>query len=402
MTPSRLDSATGAAAAPLELADVVAAHAEAFVCQNYVSPQQRKVLAAIENCRTVALGGTRYWCAHCGFERYVYHSCRNRHCPKCQTLTKERWLRSRKAELLPVPYFHNVFTLPHEINPLILWSENNQRRLLSLLFGAASQTLQQFGKNHLRGQLGFVLVLHTWDQQLRPHFHLHGLIAGGALGNEEWIPSTPTFLFPVRALSKVFRGKFLAGLECLLQQGKLDVPPALQPTRAQRHWLRRLRRHGWIVYSKAPFAGPGKLLDYLGRYTHKTAISNCRLVALHGDQVTFTWRDRADGDRRKLLTLPAAEFLRRFLSHVLPKGFMRIRQFGFLANRCKQQTLRRCREYLAADPPQQLSEKSFVELMLELTGINVDRCPHCGRPLYLALIGRHRNERTRPMVFDSS
>ena len=154
----------------------------------------------------------------------------------------------------------------------------------------------RFGKNHLRGQLGFVLVLHTWDQQLRPHFHLHGLIAGGALGNEEWIPSTPTFLFPVRALSKVFRGKFLAGLECLLQQGKLDVPPALQPTRAQRHWLRRLRRHGWVVYSKAPFAGPGKLLDYLGRYTHKTAISNCRLVALHGDQVTFTWRDRADGD----------------------------------------------------------------------------------------------------------
>lgn len=371
----------------IELADVLSRYGDAYQRHYPLRPAQAKVVRAIRRCRTAALGGHCDWCSQCGFFRYAYHSCRNRHCPKCQTFAKEQWLQARRRELLPTPYFHNVFTLPHELNPLVLRSEQNQRLLLQLLFQATAQTLLQFGRNNLGGQLGFTLVLHTWDQQLRPHFHLHAVIAAGALsqGGDRWISAGRRFLFPVRALSQVFRAKFLQALAELLDTGQLQLPstlPQLATMKGRRQWLRRLKKKPWIVYSKAPFAGPRKLLDYLGRYTHRVAISNHRLLSLDAGEVQFHWRDRADGDRRKVAHLPAAQFIRRFLYHVLPKGFMRIRHYGFLANRIKQQALARCREQLEAEqPPEESEVKTVADWMLELTGIDIRRCPRCGAQL---------------------
>ena len=338
------------------------------------------------DCRTPALGGHREWCPQCGHERYLYHSCRNRHCPKCQTFAAASWLEQRQQELLPTPYFHNVFTLPHELNSLILASEGNRRALLNLLFQAAAGTLLAFGRNNLGGKVGFTMVLHTWDQQLRPHFHVHCLIAAGALADDgtRWINAGKNFMFPVRALSKVFRGKFLEALGDLLDQGELDVPARLvelsSPQR-RRQWLRRLRRKSWVVYSKAPFAGPEKLLNYLGRYTHRVAISNYRLLACESGQVTFSFRDRTDGDRKKTTSLPADTFISRFLLHVLPPRFMRIRHYGFLANCAKKECLAQCREQLNVSPPEPIEPKTPADWIWELTGFDVTRCPHCSAPL---------------------
>jgi hypothetical protein len=241
-----------------ELADVVRCYGPAYCRAHRLPYSQHRVLNAIERCRTAALGGHCEWCTQCGFERYAYNSCRNRHCPKCQALVKAQWLEARQAELLPVPYFHNVFTLPHQLNG----HANNQRALLNLLFQAAAQTLLQFGRNHLGGTLGITMVLHTWDQQLRDHFHVHCLITGGALSldQQRWRKARPKFLFPVRALSKVFRGKFLDGLRELYDQQRLRFPtPALASAAAFAKLLTDLRRQGWVVYSKAPFAGPRSL-----------------------------------------------------------------------------------------------------------------------------------------------
>jgi hypothetical protein len=316
----------------------------------------------------------------------LYHSCRNRHCPKCQTLAKASWVESHQRELLPTPYFHNVFTLPHELNPLLLASERNRRALLDLLFRAVADTLQAFGHKNLGGKVGFTLVLHTWDQQLRAHFHVHCVIAGGAIAEDsrKWLPAGKNFLFPVRALSKVFRAKYIETLCQLLDQNELDLPPPLSgltTTDGRRRWLRLLRRKAWIVYSKAPFAGPQKLLDYLGRYTHRVAISNHRLLSCDDGQVRFTYRDRSNGDRRKIASLSAEEFLRRFLLHVLPPGFMRIRHYGFLANRVKRNCLAQCREQLGAPAPEPAEAKTVAERIRDLTGIDITRCPHCGAPL---------------------
>ena len=288
-----------------------------------------------------------------------------------------------------MPYFHNVFTLPHELNALVLFSERNQRALLKLLFDAAAQTLLEFGRQELGGKIGFTLVLHTWDQQLRPHFHVHGLIASGALSADgtRWIAGGSRFLFPVRGLSKMFRAKYLDGLAELLKQNQLDLPPQLTvlgDATGRRRWLRQLCRKPWVVYSKPPFAGPRKLLDYLGRYTHRVAISNHRILDCQDGQVRFHYRDRRDADRRKIARLSAKEFLRRFLSHVLPHGFMRIRHYGLLANRGKRQRLDHVRRLLgrhppaAADPPPQTA----AEWMRLLLGVHIDRCPCCGEVLH--------------------
>jgi hypothetical protein len=368
----------------IELADILNRYADAYLREHCLRSTQAKVVHAIRSCRTAALGGHCEWCARCGFRRYAYHSCRNRHCPKCQALAKAQWLELRRRQLLPTPYFHNVFTLPHELNPLILYSQQNQRLLLGLLFHAAAQTLVTFGRNNLGGQVGFTLVLHTWDQQLRGHFHVHALIAGGALSadGDRWISAGRQFLFPVRALSKVFRAEFLEAFAELCRTGQLQLPPQLQHLATEaglQRWLRPLRRKSWIVYCKPPFAGPEKLLDYLGRYTHRVAISNHRLLSAEGGHVRFHWRDRADGDRRKIAVLPAGEFIQRFLQHLLPHGFMRIRHYGFLANRTKKQALARCREHLAAAEPElEPVLKTAAQWMLELTGIDITRCPHCG------------------------
>ncbi|HKB36539.1 MAG TPA: IS91 family transposase [Gemmataceae bacterium] len=370
-----------------ELADIVRLYGPAYRSAHRLPLAHLKVLQAIESCRTAALGGHRECCASCGFERYAYNSCRNRHCPKCQSLAKEQWLEARQVELLPVGYFHNVFTLPHQLNPLILCHERNQRAMLNLLFQATAQTLLQFGRNNLGGTLGTTLVLHTWDQQLRPHFHLHCVIPGGVLSLDraQWLPAHRRFLFPVRALSKVFRGKFLDGLRELYDTQQLQLPAtvkAVAPLTDPRRFyelLSALRRKPWVVYSKAPFAGPEKLLNYLGHYTHRVAISNARLLCCDDGQVTFHYRDRAAGDIRKTLTLPADEFLRRFLCHVLPSGFQRIRHYGLLASRTKHDDLARCRQLLGTPTPPPPVKKTTAEWILLLLGIDLDRCPRCGQ-----------------------
>ena len=355
-------------------------------------------MAAIRACRTAVLGGHREWCDGCGFERYLYHSCRNRHCRaptgmdagwSCQTAETTAWVEARHSELLPVPHFHNVFTLPHEFHPLILFSERNQRALLKLLFDAAAQTLLQFGRQTFGGKIGFLLVLHTWDQQLRAHFHVHALIPSGALSADgsQWIAGGRQFLFPVRGLSKMFRGQYVDGVARLLERNELDLPPqltALGEPAGRRRLLRQWRRKSWVVYSKAPFAGPRKLVDYLGRYTHRVAISNQRLLSCDNGEGTFTYRDRSDGDRRKTMRLPADEFLGRFLQHVLPDRFMRIRHYGLLASRDKQQRLARCRELLGAAAvavDESPSSRTTAEWMLSL-GIDITRCPCCGDILH--------------------
>ncbi len=335
----------------------------------------------IVNCRTEVLGGHRQWCASCGFQRYLYHSCRNRHCPKCQTAAKEAWREARQLELLPVPYFHNVFTLPHELNGLILKSEANQRVMLKLLFDSAAQTLLEFGDTELRGKVGFTMVLHTWDQQLRPHFHLHCLIASGALSKDRlhWIAGGNQFLFPVRGLSKMYRGKFLAGLRHLFDQGALDpVESSLNPA-CQKQLVKRLFKKSWVVYSKAPFAGPAKLLDYLSRYTHRIAITNSRIRTCRDGEVTFSYRDRS-----KLASLPTHQFIGRFLTHVLPSRFTRIRHYGFMANRNRKKNLEIIRKLIGAKPPSRsVVEISSVDQWLKnVLGVELKSCPCCGDELF--------------------
>jgi hypothetical protein len=371
-----------------ELADIFRLYGEAYQRTHPLTPAQRKAMWAITHCRTAALGGHREWCPACGFQRYTYHSCRNRHCPKCQSMATAAWVTARQEELLPVPYFHDVFTLPHELNPLILSSQRNQRALLGLLFDATAQTLLEFGHTELGGKVGFTLVLHTWDQQLQAHFHLHGLIASGALAEDgsRWIAGGRQFLFPVRGLSKMFRAKYLDGLAELLEQEQLDLPPQLAPLaeeHSRRRWLRRLRKKPWVVYSQAPFAGPRKLLDYLGRYTHRVAISNHRLLSCQAGQVRYHYRDRRDRDRLKTDTVAAEEFIHRFLQHVLPDRFLRIRHYGLLANCVKHKQLTRCRQLLAARPPVAADDQphTAADWMRVLLGIDIARCPCCGEQL---------------------
>ncbi len=377
-----------------ELADIFQRYGEAYLNSHRLTPAQRKAGWAITHCRTAALGGHREWCPACGFERYTYHSCRNRHCPKCQSTATAAWVAARQEELLPVPYFHNVFTLPHELNPLILYSERNRRALLGLLFDATAQTLLEFGRSDLGGKIGFTLVLHTWDQRLRAHFHLHALIASGALADDgsRWIAGGRQFLFPVRGLSKVFRGKYLDGLAALLETEQLDLPPQLAEladAQTRHRCLRRWRKKAWVVYSQAPFAGPRKLLDYLGRYTHRVAIGNHRILSCQQGEVRYLYRDRRDGDRLKTDVVSAEEFIRRFLQHVLPNRFLRIRHYGLLANRGKQKNLARCRELLGARLPQPDERpKTAAEWMRVLLGIDITCCPGCGGQLHRDLLPR--------------
>jgi hypothetical protein len=283
-------------------------------------------------------------------------------------LAKAKWLEKQTSELLPVGYFHLVFTLPHELNRLIL---ANKKILLTLLFKAVSETLLEFGQRRFGATLGIIAVLHTWDQTLKDHFHLHCLVPAGALSldHSRWIKTRRNFLFPVKALSVVFRGKFLDLLKQAGEKGRIE-------TTSER--VQALREKNWVVYAKRPFGSPQTVLDYLGRYTHRVALSNDRILSAQNGQVTFTYRDRKDKDRLKSMTLDAQEFIRRFLLHVLPDGFMRIRHFGFLANRAKKHALPQCRKLLglsAALP--EFSKKSAHDLLLELTGIDLSRCPRC-------------------------
>jgi len=372
-------------APPWEVADIFRLYGETYRRAHPMPPAQQKVMRDIEACRTAQLGGHAAHCPTCGFERYAYNSCRHRHCPKCQTFPKVQWVADRKAEVLPVPYFHLVFTVPHALNPLIL---AHKRPLLTLLFNAASHTLVQFGHRNLGGQIGCTMVLHTWDQTLGAHFHVHCLIAAGALASNgaRWIDADPRFLLPVRALSTVFRGKFCAALAQAGATGAVPLPEG-PPARGIPEGFAQLRDQlyakEWIVYAKAPFAGPAHVLDYVGRYTHRVAIANHRLLDVRDGWVRFAYHNRRQGNRVQTMTLNADECIRRFLLPVLPRGFMRLRHYGFLANRHKARTLRRCRELLG-QPSEPLPRhlKSVVQWMQEVTGIDLTQCPHCGaRPL---------------------
>jgi Putative transposase/Transposase zinc-binding domain len=342
---------------------------------------QYRAMTAIEACRTERLGGHIERCDACEQLRFHYHSCRNRHCPKCQTLAKERWLAARRAELLPVPYFHLVFTLPHELNAL---AQGNPRAIYTLLFEAVSATLIEFGANPrwLGGAIAATLVLHTWGQTLGQHLHLHGLVAGGALGaKSQWLRPRRGFLFPVKALSPVFRAKFLAGLvrACDSNAIRFDgSTSALAEPRERVRFVDGLRAKPWVVYAKRPFAGPEQVLDYLGRYTHRVAIANNRLVSVTDTQVRFRYQDYAHGNRRKVMTLDAQEFIRRFLLHVLPSGFMRIRHYGLLANRAKGVKLVAARAALDYQPPSTPAKAESVEAFWQrVAALDIHRCPHC-------------------------
>jgi hypothetical protein len=348
-------------------------------------------MRAIAACRTAALGGHLAQCDACGAQRYTYHSCRNRHCPKCQTLAKERWLAARRAELLPVPYFHLVFTLPHELNTL---AQGNPRVVYGLLFESVSATLIEFGANPrwLGGEIAATLILHTWGQTLSQHLHLHCLVAAGALhADGHWIRSRRGFLFPVQALSQVFRGKFLAALKQAFSCGTLKFAgetTALDQPRVQQRFISALRAHDWIVYAKQPFSGPTQVLDYLGRYTHRVALSNNRLLSFEHDAVRFRYKDYAHGNRRKVMRLDAAEFIRRFLLHVLPRGFMRIRHYGLLANRAKRLKLAQARSALDLPPPapHPSQPESVAAFWLRIASLDIHQCPYCdaGRMVLIA------------------
>ena len=360
------------------LADILRRHASAYLAAHALSVAKTKVWRAIVACRTAELGGHIETCEACGSARHVYHSCRNRHCPLCQTRAKEDWLARRRRELLPVPYFHLVFTLPHELNGLI---GQSPRVLYEMLFGTVSATLTEFAANPrwLGGTAAFSLVLHTWKQDLGRHVHLHALVAGGALtAAGDWVGARRGFLFPVKALSKAFRGKFVDALRAGRQKGSPVGASALDE-RAWRTLLARLFAHEWVVYAKQPLGGPGQVLEYLGRYTHRVAISNERIVGVDDREVRFRVRDSANGNRKRTLALPAHTFIDRFLLHVLPQGFKRIRHYGVLGPAGKAVKLAQARAALAVPPPDPPVVESVAAFMLRIDRLAWARCRHCGQ-----------------------
>jgi len=370
------------AAGKVELAQVFARHGAAYLATHRLAAVQQRAMRAIQTCRTAALGGHVERCDACGRLRYSYHSCRNRHCPKCQALAKERWLAARRAELLPAPYFHVVFTLPHQVNPL---AQGNPRVIYRLLFEAAARTLLEFGENPrwLGGELGVTMVLHTWGQTLSQHLHVHALVSGGALAPDgHWIHPRGGFLFPVKALSQVFRGKFLAGLKHAFDAGALVLAgrsAALADAGNRAALFAALRAQPWVVYAKRPFAGPEQVLQYLGRYTHRIALTNSRLVSLEDETVRFRYQDYAHGNRRKVMTLDAQEFIRRYLTHVLPRGFMRIRHYGLNGNRAKRHKLGAARAALDAPSPERVptAPETLEAFWLRVAHHDIHQCPHC-------------------------
>ena len=367
---------------PLEVADLIRAAGTAFIERNrhWLGWKHVKVLLAIRRCRTAALGGHLDQCTRCGHRATIsYNSCRNRHCPKCQTAARDRWIRARQKELLPIRYVHVVFTLPSPLAPLAL---QNQKVLYDLLLRASAETLLEVARDprHLGAEIGFFSVLHTWSQKLSLHPHVHCVIPAGGLSldHTHWVRSPNRFFLPLKVLSRVFRGKFVAGLKQAFQNGQLRFSGNLTLLAQQKifaAWLRPLYRNDWVVYAKRPFGGPQYVLHYLGRYTHRVAISNHRLVSLADDQVTFRWRDSAHHNQQKLMTLSLDEFLRRFLLHLLPKGFVRIRNFGFLASRRRATLLPLCFQLLGATQP------SPAEPDVSSDSRDLWRCPQCGGPM---------------------
>jgi hypothetical protein len=365
----------------LEVADILREHIVDYQQTHSLFPEHYKIVYDMLNCRTAYLGGHIQQCDHCGTERIMYNSCRNRHCPKCQNMPRERWLEARRAELLPVIYFHNVFTLPHELNPLLL---SNKAVMLDILFKSVSETLLVFGRNPengLGGKLGFIAILHTWDQLLNSHFHLHCLIPGGAVSGDwtRWMTCKNDYLFNHEALSLVFRGKFIAHMKKVYKKGKLHFHgkcASYETPQGFKQLINRLYSKKWVVHLKEPIQRSEYVLEYLGRYTHRVAISNYRLLSLENGQVTFTYKNRKTGQIQQT-TIEAVEFIRRFLLHALPNGFVKIRHYGFLANRNRRKNLAKIRQLHALPKSGKIAEKSVQEMMLSLTGNDINLCPCC-------------------------
>ena len=365
---------------PFEVADIIRAYGNSFVQRNrsWLTWLQLRVLFAIEHCRTAALGGHLDRCQQCGYEATSFNSCRSRHCPKCQTNARNKWIAEREKELLPVKYVHVVFTIPHQLSWLAL---QNKKVVYDLLFRASAATLQEIAADpkHLGAEIGFLSVLHTWGQNLQIHPHVHCVIPSGGLSpdHQRWVHPRYPFFLPVGVLSRVFRGKFVTGLKLAFRQRKLLFPGSLKPLaneKAFHAFLRPLFRQDWVVYAKKPFGGPEHVLHYLARYTHRVAISNHRIVNLADGKVTFRCKDYAHKNKKRLMTVTAEEFLRRFLLHTLPRGFVRIRFCGFLANRRRRELLPLCRHLLNASllPPSPTPTDSEAKCSCGWL------CPRCG------------------------
>lgn len=364
-----------------EVADIFRDHIQDYQQRYPLLPDQYKVVYDILNCRTPYLGGHIEKCDHCASERIAYNSCRNRHCPKCQSMPRERWLEARKAELLPVMYFHSVFTLPHDLNTIILF---NKKIMLNILFKAVSETLLTFGKNPengLGGKLGFIAILHTWDQLLKDHFHLHCIIPAGAVAEDWtcWTPCRNHYLFNEEALGKVFRAKFVDYMTQAFEKGELVFPGIIHPFGKPEKFKQlknTLYSKKWVVHVKEPIKKPDYVLEYLGRYTHRVAISNHRIVSLKDGKVTFKYKNR-ETNQMELTTIEAVEFIRRFLLHVLPKRFIKIRHYGFLTNRNKKSNIAKIHLMLGKAGTVKTDEKSVEQLMLKLTGVDITFCSCC-------------------------
>lgn len=366
----------------VEVADLIHAQGNRFIEQNrsWLSYQQLSVLRAIGRCRTAALGGHIDRCSKCDHQAISYNSCRNRHCPKCQAQARQRWLAAREQELLGVPYFHVVFTLPHELNPLC---DRNDKFLYDLLFRASAEAMLEVAADpkHLGAHIGFLSILHTWGQNLSLHPHVHCVVPAGGFSpdRQRWVHPRYAFFLPVKVLAKVFRGKFLAGLRRAYRRNKLSFggeTAHLADARRFRAFLRKLYGLDWVVYAKPAFGGPDAVLRYLGRYTHRVAISNHRLVAFDGERVTFRWKDYAHGNKKRLMTLTATEFLRRYVQHVLPRGFVRIRHYGFLSSQSRAASLTLGRKLLSFSlRPRDASAAATAEAPWT--------CPRCGGAMQL-------------------
>ncbi len=366
----------------LELAHIFRRHGPAYRLAHPLPRHQLRLMRAIEICRTAPLGGHVDECGQCNYTRISYNSCRNRHCPKCQGLARARWQAARKAELLPAEYFHVVFTLPEQIAAIAF---HNKAAVYNILFRAASQTLLTIAGDpkHLGARIGFFAILHTWGQNLLHHPHLHCVVPGGGLSPDgsRWIACKPGFFLPVRVLSRLFRRLVLEALQQAFDQGQLrfsgDLEPLQAPAAFTRH-LKPLRQSEWVVYAKPPFGGPQQALDYLGRYTHRVAISNQRLLALTDSHVTFQWKDYRQPHHSKQMTLAQDEFIRRFLLHSLPDRFQRIRHYGLLSNCHRASSLALCRQLLAAPAVDLLPQpKDYKEIYRTLTAQSLTRCPRC-------------------------
>jgi hypothetical protein len=382
----------------VEVADILRAQGDRFLDQYRLNYQQLKAYRAILSCRTAALGGHLDACSGCGHQAISYNSCRNRHCPKCQAQARQRWLAAREQELLTTRYFHVVFTVPHQLNLLAL---TNQHLFYDLLFTASADAAMELARNpiNLGAEIGMISILHTWGQNLLLHPHIHCLIPAGGLAPDHlhWVRGRDSFFLPVEKLKRVFRGKFVDGLKRLYRRKQLRCSgPAssLADPKEFAKLLRRLHRKPWVVYAKPAMGGPRQVLRYLGRYTHRVAISNHRLLTFDGEHVTFRWKDYAHGSKQRTMTLQATEFLRRFFLHVLPKGFVRIRHFGYLANRFRATRLPLIQQLLAVRPPPEQRRDSAQKPP------SVWHCPHCNAPMIV--VERFTAAQLRCRSFDSS